>query len=75
MKKRNILISVLLGLVMAFGVLIASCDNGVLPKYERKNDQIEWDLPEEGGYPYIGYDDETKVPIGDEGTTPTVLLP
>jgi len=56
MKKRSILISVLVGLVLAFGVLIASCDDGVLPKYTGDPDQIEWELEPgySGGSPVLG---------------------
>jgi len=73
MKKRSILISVLVGLVLAFGVLIASCDNGVLPKYERKFDQIEWEL-EDSGYPYTDWSgDEGPIGIGIGPTDPVVL--
>ena len=46
--KRNILISVLFSLVLVFGVLVASCDNGVLPPppTDPKNIEAElWGLP------------------------------
>jgi hypothetical protein len=53
MKKRNILISVLFGLVLAFGMLVASCDNGVLPKYESdpNHQELELEAEYDGGAP------------------------
>jgi len=42
--KRNILISVLFGLVLVFGVLVASCDNGVLPPPPNDPKNIEVEL-------------------------------
>jgi hypothetical protein len=39
--KKNISIRVLVGLLLAFGVLAASCDNGVLP--EHKFDPKHWE--------------------------------
>jgi len=39
--KKNISILVLFGLLLAFGVLAASCDNGVLPKHEYDEKHLE----------------------------------
>jgi len=48
MKKKNILISVLFGLVLAFGLLVAACDNGVLPTYHTDSNHKDWEY--EPGY-------------------------
>ena len=44
--KKNISIIVLFSLVLVFGVLIASCDNGVLPNYtyDANHHEIEQEL-------------------------------
>jgi len=42
--KKNISILVLFGLLLAFGVLVASCDNGVLPEHTTDPLHIEGEL-------------------------------
>jgi hypothetical protein len=45
--KKNISVIVVFGLLLAFGMIAASCDNGVLPKYTHD------DKHEDGEYEYV----------------------
>ena len=47
--KKNISISVLFGLALAFGMLIASCDNGVLPDLVSDPNHWENDIKKNPG--------------------------
>jgi len=42
--KKNISILVVFSLLLAFGMLVASCDNGVLPKHDTDLHHIEAEL-------------------------------